>query len=69
VYFKSVGLIEKGGNSFKIIKGYNIVWFTLNISITRKKIYKGQCFLESKFVEEYILFVYLLEEYILIVYL
>ena len=62
MYFKSVALVQKGVNSFKIIRLYNRVLFSFNILITKNKIYKGQCFLVSTFSEEYFLIVYLLIE-------
>ena len=59
MYFKSVALVKKKAAIVLKSLGYNRVLFSLNISITKKKIYKSQCCLESK-LKEYFLFVYFL---------
>ena len=48
MYFKSVALVKKAPTVLNKL-GYKRVLFSLNILITRKKIYKLRCFFESTF--------------------
>ena len=52
MYFKPVALVKKKVAIVLISFGYNRVLFSKNISITRKKINKQTCCLDTTFYEE-----------------